>query len=282
MNVPKIILLIGNNPHWLDATAAMLEQSKHIVLFALNGMEGFLVAQCDLPDLVICEIDLPDMSGIDLCRLIRNDNELCEVPLILVNESQEDIDQITEKLHEDVNDDLTVCCNLGLPAAENKWLSVRKQSEAYLELSYQILFFRQHRLTEIIKDTAGLIKALNSEYRLNSFTIKTNQETEANLDKRIEVGMNIIDGLTCLLNEQSNSLMNLVRVMEVEEVNTSYNSPNDGGSYKDETYNGESYNDETYIDESFTDDCYYDDASYCDDKNNYESTDFLRPNMVNA
>lgn len=261
MNVPKIILLIGSNQHWLDQTITMLEKSEHIVLFAHNAIEGFFIAQCDLPDLIICEFALPDMSGIDFCQLIRSDKELCEVPLILVNENQEDADRVMKELQEGVNDYLTVCCDLGLSWENPKWLPGRKEPEPYLELSYQILFQRQHRLTEIMKETTGLINALNSEYSLNGFGNKQNQELEANLDKRIEQGMNIIDGLTCLLNEQSNSLITLAEALEVEEFNIPYNVV----KYQEETFRDETFHNETFRDES-----------------NYDPTNFFQTGVVNA
>lgn len=233
MNIPRTILLIGKNPHWLDETIAMFERTEHIVLAAQNGIEGFRIAQCDVPDLIICEFLLSDMSGIELCQFIRNDQELCRVPILLVNEYQQDIDQVIRDLEIGVDDYLTACYNFGLPSTKQMWLT-GKHSESYLELSYQILFLRQHHLTEIIKDTTGLIKALSSEYRLNNFSNSHNQDFKDDLDKRIEVGMNIIDGLTCLLNEQTNSLINLAQALETEEYNMIHNStqPNESYSHK--------------------------------------------------
>lgn len=210
MQIQKTILFIGSPQQWLSESIKMFEKNKQIVLVALTGDEGYLMAQCDTPDLIICEFNLIDMSGIEFCQLIRQDEELCRVPIILVNDKQQNIEQIIDDFESGIRDELTVCCNLELK--KTTLASGNKNLNQSLEDSYQLLCARHELLTEMIKDTSDLIKALDIEHSFSSFIYRPNFNTQIN--NRIESGMVIIDGLKCLLAEQSNHLNELARTLD--------------------------------------------------------------------
>jgi YesN/AraC family two-component response regulator len=54
------------------------------VLEAVNGKEGLAIAQSELPDLIISDIMMPEMDGIEFCREVKTDINTCHIPVILL------------------------------------------------------------------------------------------------------------------------------------------------------------------------------------------------------
>jgi two-component system cell cycle response regulator DivK len=51
---------------------------------ATSGTSAWQMVQQAIPDLVICEVDIPEMSGLDLTLSIKNDPELSHIPVVLM------------------------------------------------------------------------------------------------------------------------------------------------------------------------------------------------------
>ncbi|MBF0152327.1 MAG: diguanylate cyclase [Magnetococcales bacterium] len=65
--------------------------------FATNGADGLLRAQENLPDLILLDADMPDMSGFDVCAALKADVRMAAVPIIFVT-SYSDIENETRAL----------------------------------------------------------------------------------------------------------------------------------------------------------------------------------------
>jgi len=61
---------------------------------AATGREALEVARREKPDLIVVELVLPDMTGIGLCRLVREDATLAGVALVMVSELDSEIDRV--------------------------------------------------------------------------------------------------------------------------------------------------------------------------------------------
>ncbi len=77
------ILYIEDNPQNLDLTLRIL---KHVggydVLSAVNGLDGVAVAEQEKPDLILMDINLPDISGLEATRRIKAMPDLSGVPVV--------------------------------------------------------------------------------------------------------------------------------------------------------------------------------------------------------
>ncbi|HMA38145.1 MAG TPA: response regulator [Chloroflexia bacterium] len=83
------ILLVEDSPTQAAALAALLIHQGYAVRMATNGREALAILAQDRPALVISDIAMPDMDGYTLCRAIKWDTALAQVPVILMT-SQED------------------------------------------------------------------------------------------------------------------------------------------------------------------------------------------------
>lgn len=78
------ILVIEDNPTNLDLMTYVLEAIGHTVLAAATGEDGIRLALEERPDLVLCDIQLPDRDGMEVARLLRRDPRLGGVPFVAV------------------------------------------------------------------------------------------------------------------------------------------------------------------------------------------------------
>lgn len=79
------ILLIEDDPFIARAVTAALESEAHSVVWTPSGMEGLTQLQMRRPDVVLLDLGLPGMDGIDVMKSIRAlPKPLCDVPVLIV------------------------------------------------------------------------------------------------------------------------------------------------------------------------------------------------------
>ncbi|WP_445248316.1 response regulator [Microcoleus sp. OTE_8_concoct_300] len=78
------VLVVDDNPDLRFYVSAILRDSGFAVLVARNGQEGFAVAKKRRPNLIVTDLMMPLISGLDLIRMIREDEELQGTPVILL------------------------------------------------------------------------------------------------------------------------------------------------------------------------------------------------------
>ena len=80
------VLVVDDNLHNSKLIEGVLlaEKTKYDIFFAENGMEGFEKARRIHPDLVLMDMRMPELSGIDALKLLQEDPELKEIPVIFI------------------------------------------------------------------------------------------------------------------------------------------------------------------------------------------------------
>ena len=78
------ILVIEDNHTNLELIAYLLKAYGNEVLTALDGRTGLDLAQQRVPDLIICDIQMPGIDGYEVARRLRNTPSLAKVPLVAV------------------------------------------------------------------------------------------------------------------------------------------------------------------------------------------------------
>lgn len=68
--------------------------SSYRVLYATDGEQGLAKAIDAVPDIIITDIKMPVMDGIELCRHVRSDRKLCHIPVIIISARNSDQDRI--------------------------------------------------------------------------------------------------------------------------------------------------------------------------------------------
>ncbi len=78
------ILVAEDSPTQAQRLQHLLEQHGYHVTIAANGSEALAAAQDGKPTLIISDVIMPEMDGYELCRRVKSDAGLADVPLILV------------------------------------------------------------------------------------------------------------------------------------------------------------------------------------------------------
>ncbi|WP_342088748.1 response regulator [Dyadobacter sp. OTU695] len=80
----KTILLIEDNPLMRENTAEILELANYKVVTAQNGREGIQIASQTRPDLIICDIMMPELDGYGVLLLLGKDDRTVNIPFIFL------------------------------------------------------------------------------------------------------------------------------------------------------------------------------------------------------
>jgi two-component system, OmpR family, alkaline phosphatase synthesis response regulator PhoP len=88
------ILLVDDEPDILEIVGYNLSQEGYQVLTASNGKEAIQVARKELPQLIIMDVMMPEMDGMEACEHIRKIPELNEVIITFLTARSEDYSQV--------------------------------------------------------------------------------------------------------------------------------------------------------------------------------------------
>lgn len=84
MEITSKILIVDDDPYGREALEGLLYTSDYSLLFAENGMMALEMAAHHRPDIILLDVMMPGMNGLDVCRRLRADLHLREVPIILL------------------------------------------------------------------------------------------------------------------------------------------------------------------------------------------------------
>ena len=89
----KTVLVVDDLQAQLNLISGYLEQEGFKVVTAGNGNEALEKANAQVPDLVITDLVMPEMSGLEFCRKLKKNPETAEVPVIACTTKDRDMDK---------------------------------------------------------------------------------------------------------------------------------------------------------------------------------------------
>lgn len=78
------VLIIEDNQQNMYMLTFLLESYKYNVIQAFSGPDGITLAKKEMPDIVLLDIQLPEMDGYTVAKKLREDSELSDIPIIAV------------------------------------------------------------------------------------------------------------------------------------------------------------------------------------------------------
>lgn len=97
MDAPNRILLIQSDPALAAATSAALTQAGYATQTVASGREGLIEAWRSRPDLIVLDVTLPDLSGLDLVRKLRADQRTAATRIMIYSTRSEMKDMLEGK-----------------------------------------------------------------------------------------------------------------------------------------------------------------------------------------
>src|SRR5689334_3447503 len=150
------VLVVNDEPDQLKLMTSLLNKAGYSVLPAADGLEGLAVALRERPDLVVSDVSMPRMNGMDFCRQMRADSALKSVPILLVSALQKDTESVVAGLRAGADDYLEIPFNPAHLVAKVARLLERSR----LEASYRDLV---EQASDIIftQDLVGRLTSMN-------------------------------------------------------------------------------------------------------------------------
>ena len=99
------ILIVEDNDDIRQLLRTVLSPYYRI-LTAVDGQEGLEVIRDEMPDIIISDVLMPNMSGIELCKIIKEDFAICHIPVVLLT-ARTAVEQELEGLKTGADDYIT-------------------------------------------------------------------------------------------------------------------------------------------------------------------------------
>ncbi|MDP2885662.1 MAG: response regulator [Ignavibacteria bacterium] len=83
------ILIIDDNSIERQTVQRALQKAGYTALAATDGTTGIEIAKEHLPDLIICDINMPELSGFDTLKMLKEDPQIKGIPFVFITGSVE-------------------------------------------------------------------------------------------------------------------------------------------------------------------------------------------------
>jgi DNA-binding response OmpR family regulator len=90
-----LILLVEDDSVNALAVSRTLEREGYAVKVAGSGQEALLWLQTETPDLLLLDVELPDVCGLDLCQIVKRNERLRRVPVVFQS-CRDEVQQVLE------------------------------------------------------------------------------------------------------------------------------------------------------------------------------------------
>lgn len=91
----KRILIIEDEEDILELVRYNLSKAGYIVSGVLSGEEGLKLAKKELPDLLVLDLMLPGIDGIEVCKTLKGDPNTAQIPIMMVSARGEESDIVS-------------------------------------------------------------------------------------------------------------------------------------------------------------------------------------------
>jgi DNA-binding response OmpR family regulator len=89
------LLVVEDEESVLELVEYNLKKEGYRVLAAATGEDGLKAARKELPDLVLLDVMLPGLDGLDVCRVLKNDPTTSHIPVVMLTAKGEEADVVT-------------------------------------------------------------------------------------------------------------------------------------------------------------------------------------------
>src|ERR1044072_5563487 len=102
------VLIVNDEPDQLTLMGNLLRKAGYSILTAGDGVDGLTIARQKRPDLVISDVTMPRMNGLEFCREIRADSDLRTIPILLISAREKDTESVVAGLRAGADDYLEI------------------------------------------------------------------------------------------------------------------------------------------------------------------------------
>lgn len=196
------VLIIGPAARNIGRVVDTLNMVRASVLFADTAAESIKILSSEVPDLIICQPDLPDRPVRELLGMIRADERLSRLPILVAGEAAAGVQSVFEVLNAGADEVMVEHFDPNYFLAKLVWLIDQRQAEDARRKQYHELRRRQMQTLEIMKEASHIFRSISMETSCRDY-----RPSHA-VDPRLDVGLGMVTGLAELLQEQIEAVGN--------------------------------------------------------------------------
>src|SRR5580704_632540 len=91
--IPKI-LVVDDEPDAIELIKFNLKAAGYEVVTAADGDEALKKARAIMPDLIVLDVMLPEVDGLEVCKILRRDQRVSAIPIIMLTAKAAEIDRV--------------------------------------------------------------------------------------------------------------------------------------------------------------------------------------------
>jgi DNA-binding response OmpR family regulator len=100
------VLIADDDPDSLKLLVEILEDHGHVTVVARDGAEALDRAALERPEIILLDVTMPELDGVEVCGLLKQDRDLQHIPVILVT-ARNSPQQMVAGLHAGARDYIT-------------------------------------------------------------------------------------------------------------------------------------------------------------------------------
>lgn len=90
---PKI-LVVDDEPDALEVLGFKLREAGYLPLFASDGARALTAVRADRPDLIVLDLMLPEIDGLEVCKILRRDAATAAIPILMLTAKAAEMDRV--------------------------------------------------------------------------------------------------------------------------------------------------------------------------------------------
>jgi DNA-binding LytR/AlgR family response regulator len=167
------ILIIEDDAEVMESIVDTIESAGFSAKMASNGFDGLKMARKIMPDLILCDIAMPEMDGHEVIKLFRSDKKIQHIPFIFLT-AKTDLMDIRTGMQLGADDyitkpfrafDLIKSITIRIDRIENLKKSKNKSTDEQTRFSYdQKIFLSDNQISRFIKISEIVIITADADY----------------------------------------------------------------------------------------------------------------------
>jgi two-component system phosphate regulon response regulator PhoB len=90
---PKI-LIVDDEPDALEVLGFKLKEAGYTPILAKDGSRAITLAREERPDLIVLDLMLPEIDGLEVCKIVRRDESMSAIPIIMLTAKAAEMDRV--------------------------------------------------------------------------------------------------------------------------------------------------------------------------------------------
>ncbi len=95
--IKSSVLIVDDSTINIRIVSKMIEELKHQILVANSGIEALKLLTKESPNLILLDINMPDMDGFECCKRIKKSVSRAHIPIIFMSGSHDEQDKLKAK-----------------------------------------------------------------------------------------------------------------------------------------------------------------------------------------